>query len=263
MSALAKPDEQVPARRRRAGSRPGVKQNRVHTVVVAGQMRRVKRCSGCGETKIAEPAVDDSGFYVSWYSNGRPCFYTHCKACRSRDRRERMAADPEFAARTKKREREIAQRWRAAHPERSREVSLASYHRRKAADPETINANARLNYRLRKMRKGEPVEPVSLERWRDRAQPRIPASPFSAWLKAYRRSTNLSNAALARQLGMSERRLRSVLAGEYDRVALDVVDRALTNAVEGVYVEGRLILDLGDLYPDLAVRAGRYTTGRD
>jgi hypothetical protein len=82
---------------------------------------------------------------------------------------------------------------------------------------------------------------------------RIPAEPYRGWLLAYREAAHLgTNQALADALGVERRRnVSAILNREYERVAIDVVDRAVMNATLVVYVPslGRTVATLDDLYP--------------
>jgi hypothetical protein len=69
-------------------------------------------------------------------------------------------------------------------------------------------------------------------------------------MTAYYRQRQLpSNLALARELDLVPRRVRAVLDRDFDHVAMDVVDRALCHAVEAVFIGGRWVVTLEDLYP--------------
>jgi hypothetical protein len=161
-----------------------------------------------------------------------------------------MESDPKFAAQLRKRERAATRRWLES-PEnqaKARKACLDYYYRRKASDPESINETARMGYALRQERKGRPVK--SRRTVIDGTQPRIPAEPFRKWLAAYKNLADHStDAMLARELGITERRLRSVLAGEYQNVSLDVVDRALLSAPLTVTLDGRAVVGIDSLYP--------------
>jgi hypothetical protein len=128
--------------------------------------------------------------------------------------------------------------------------SVRAYHERiRQEDPERLREESRLGYALRRERAGKPVRsprPTVI----DGTQPRILAGPFFDWLTAFRDLADLPDEALARSLGMTERRLRSVLAREYERVSMDVVDRALTNAWFVVDVAGRPVVRFDDLYAE-------------
>jgi hypothetical protein len=104
-----------------------------------------------------------------------------------------------------------------------------------------------LGYALRREREGKAVQ--HRETVIDGTSPRIPIESFQEWLKAYQTVTGLDRAELARELGMTERRIGCVLKGEYKKVSLDVVDSALLRAQRAVCVRSEVVVTLDDLYP--------------
>jgi hypothetical protein len=101
---------------------------------------------------------------------------------------------------------------------------------------------------LRALREGRDYRPRRYVI--DGTAPRLPSGPLRAWLVAYRLERGIAEvAALAAELGLVRRRVASLLAGEQESVTLDVVDVALSNAEAVVFLDGRYVLTLDDLYP--------------
>lgn len=120
-----------------------------------------------------------------------------------------------------------------------------TYKRRGASEREA----ARLAEALRRERAGLPRR-EQRQSVVDRTAPREDARSFVAWLRAYQCAARIDSAeALARELGLVERRVRALLAGEQRFVSSDVVSRALTDARIVVSVGGRLVVTYDDLYP--------------
>lgn len=170
---------------------------------------------------------------------------------RKRERHaERMLEDPAYREQHRLRSGRAHDRW-LAKPGNEVKAQRASrdYQRRmRREDPKRVNEDHRLNYALRQERNGKSVRHRTTVV--DFTQPRVEAWRFQAWLVAYSKARKYpSRAVLARELKIGERRIHSVLNGEYRRVALDVVDRALLNARAQVFLHGHWIVTLEDLYP--------------
>ena len=163
---------------------------------------------------------------------------------------ERMASDPEYHRRHNRNSRAATLRMLTDPVKREQYLeSHRQYQRRKRAeDAEAVNEMQRIYYALRQERQGKSVR--RLRTVIDGTLPTVPAVPFARWLAEYARATGLgSSFDIAADLGLNERRVRAVLAGEQCNVALDVVDRALLNARCHVDVNGRTIFTLDDLFP--------------
>ena len=194
---------------------PERRYHRVHVAVVDGVERHVKYCPGCGQEKVAEADAPDSGFYTN-RASGYVTFYRLCKACVSSKRKRARREDPRF------REMETAtrRRWAEKNPERLREAQRDWHRRYRAAHPEEVRELQRISYRLRAERRG--IKPIAgWPKVIDGTRPEEAAPPFVAWLRAYQRARDLPSAeALARELGLVNRRVRSLLAGEQQRVSV-------------------------------------------
>lgn len=255
MSALRKPS-------RRAW-------NPVRVGIRDGRITKLKRCPDCGQEKECRDDVDSEFGIHARRENGSVQTWTPlCKACTRRAQKsyrearaeqinetrrqrhaERMATDPEYREAKRQRNYDSMQRW-LADPENAEKARVASvrYHReRRRRDKAAVNEEARMLYALRADRDGRAVNHRATVI--DGTRPRIPAEPFREWLVAYQRLADLpSDAALARELGMTERRLRSVLAREYRNVSLDIVDKAILTGPLTVELDGRPIVRLDGLY---------------
>jgi hypothetical protein len=171
-----------------------------------------------------------------------------------RAHRARIEADPEWLARERERRaararernsdpirreahRAAARRYRVVHKDRIAANQKRSYERRKK-DPERWQAYLdlqRMNYRLRMERAGKPVRRLVKAQggYRPTAAQhggqieRVPAGPFVGWLE---RTFNghSSSIEMAAKLGISDHRIRDLLSGSQESVALHTVDRALT-----------------------------------
>lgn len=229
-----------------------------------------KTCDECGKEGVATND-SDSDFYVNArHPDGSVrSWRRYCKACdliRIRERRiarrdeinarkreryaERRESDPEFVERMRVQGRERAAQYRR-DPEKGARIRAASrrYHAKATAErPDEVRQSGRMEYALRAERAGRELRRRASVI--DGTGPRIPADLFRRWLQAYKRlADHPTDAALARELGITERRLRSVLSGEYENVSLDVVDRALLTAPLTVELDGRPIVSLECLYP--------------
>lgn len=239
-----------------------------------GRIVLLKVCAGpCGRELVCSPIPEESSFALNGYGpNGTRRWKPLCKTCYrdyQRDYRvkngEHLRAnaraahaarmqDPEYAARLRVQWRETKGRL-VRDPEwktRTREYARLWKARRRAEQPERVNEDQRMYYALRRDREGKTVN----HRWTviDGTQPRIPAAPFRRWILSYAELAELEGNvhALARDLGIEPRRVSSLYAEEYDRVALDVVSRALTNARFIVHLDGRAIVTVDDLYEEEA-----------
>jgi hypothetical protein len=241
---------------------------------------RVKVCSNpeCREVlpaDLAQPAV--AGFYAKRRNGAVIGFQSYCKPCSTRRRREwkdanrevvnakrrawhamKMATDSGYRERHNAASRASNARWLAkpGGVERAR-LAAREYHRRKRqADRDGVNEQARMDYALRMERRGRPAKYHGTVI--DGTRPELPAGPFREWLAAYRRARGLGSAAeLAQELGLVERRVRSQLAGGQASVSVDVVSRALTEARVVVDVGGRTVVTLDDLYTGEPLREKR------
>lgn len=262
MSALRKPEE----RQRRP-------QNLRRAAVRDGRIVMIKSCANCGEDKIASTGPESEFPLNGWKDTKahgpQRRWKSLCKICsaqyerdyrlantehlregarrsyhermqdpayakllrdKAREQKRREARDPVKLARRREREREWKRRQRKLHREK-------------------VNAEQRHQYAVRMERKGRVVRPAKSAI--DGTQPRLPAEVFRRWLVAYDEFfRSESVASLADELGLDPRRINCVLGREYERVAYDVVSRALTNARETVYLDGRMIVTIDDLYDE-------------
>lgn len=139
------------------------------------------------------------------------------------------------------------------------------YNRRRRARYRLRGDLDRLDKALRRMEEGIVPRPRR-GTVVDATSPREPAAPFIAWLRAYGAVRGFGperdeegretwrTEALAIELGLVERRVRSLLAGEQAHVSVDVVSRALTEARIVVSVAGRLVVTLDDLMGSEPIR---------
>lgn len=217
---------------------------------------RVRACSNpeCREVLPADPYdPEGAGFYVNRrLKSGRVVFSTLCKPCLMEQRRRRRREDPVFA----ERERAARARWAAKNQERLRDLRVAWHRRWRAAHREEYRELQRIYYRLRAQRDGRR-EYAGRRRVIDGTRPERPAGPFAEWLAVYRRVRGLSVPEVARELGLVERRVLSLLSGDQAEVSVDVVSRALTEARVVVSVGGRAIVTFDDLYGDEPIRTWR------
>ncbi len=226
---------------------------------------KIKICS-CGFVGICANDPESTDFPIK-SRNPRLSWQPRCRKCQKHFQREyhreyrrrqgdefnakrretyaqRMANDPLYVEVRRKTNRE-AKRRAYAEP-KARERILRNSRKWQRENRDQARESHRLWYTLKREQEGK-----SVRRSRtviDGTAPRIPVEPFQGWLKVYKRARSLSNAELARELCMSERRVRSVLEGEYKHVVLDVVDRALISARTVVYITGQAILRIDDLY---------------
>ena len=218
----------------------------IRVAVRNGEIVRVKRCAACGQDKtVADDETSEfpinlrrHGRVVSWKPECKPCFAARVKRRRLADpemynarRRARYAAQPEE---WRRRRAERAHRWRE---EKLRE------------DPTYFRDELRMRQVLRRTEAGADTHP---RRLRDvsAGRPREDAAAFRSWLTAYKRAMgNPGNTELAATLGIQRTRVRRVLAEKQLLISLDVVDTALLNSSIAVWVNGRAIYVLSDLYP--------------
>lgn len=225
--------------------------HRVHVEVVDGTERHVKFCPGCSQTRVAEDGAPDSGFYVSRRGDGYVSFYRLCRRCLSEARKDARRTDPRF----RQMEYEARQRWMAKpeNRERYRETSNAWQRRYRATHRDEVRERDRMAYRLRAERRG--IKPSNWPKVIDGTRPEVPAAPFVEWLSAYKRARDLGSASdAALELGLGDRRTRSLLSGAQASVSVDVVSRALTEARVVVSVGCRAVVTFDDLYPGVPLK---------
>lgn len=111
----------------------------------------MRRCSGCGDVK---PATLE--FFFSRNTRGRkPALSSRCKTCLAeREKARPPRPKPERTPELKAKVRASAREWRSKNPERSRELSRASYKR----NPE---ATLRGGRKYRAVKKGATTERVT------------------------------------------------------------------------------------------------------
>lgn len=133
----------------------------------------------------------------------------NCKACNAvlcREWRRRRGEDPEKRARQN--------RWLASlDPERKaviRDRQKLWWRRKAGTTPD--------HYREHRPQHGGPT---------------VPAPPFATWLL----TLGSSAAEIARRTELNERRVRSVIGQEQERVELDTVDRALLAVGDGTTLD--------------------------
>lgn len=239
-----------------------------------GKLTQMRRCVGC---PTEGPCLDDSrtvfgvkgrdanGVAIQWSVLCRACYNSEQKARRcaagglqreeQNERRreryhERMSQEIEYRERV----RAAGRSYYANHPE-LREARLEANRRWKARrrkeDAQELRELERIDRALRQERKGIPLrerEGTVI----DSTQPRILVGPFREWLAAYSDAMEFkSDEDLAKDLDMTPRRVHSILDGngEYERVAQDIVDRAIICSTKVVAVNGKEIFCLDDLYP--------------
>lgn len=232
---------------------PGYSQKRayqpVRTRIREGRIERVKYCPGCGIDKLVSEGPE-SEFGIQ-HRSSRTSFKPYCKKCTQARHKARMKSDPEYAARIRANTRKGQQKYLAKPGKReiARAASRNWQRNMRATEQgrQYLNESARLQYALRREREGKPVKHRTTVI--DGTMPRLPMEPFRAYLLAYKEAAGIGGAdSLARELGLNKRRVSSVLAGEYKNVSLDAVDTALINAKWSVYIEGKLIITIDDLY---------------
>lgn len=198
-----------------------------------GTRRLMKRCPRCQRWQER-----DAANYGWLTKKGRRVLDGWCRECRRAEKRAYYRADPE----------------------RSRE-RFRERHRAERKDPERLARRRQINRaaqeRYRKRRKS------LLARYRQQMG-YVRVGPFRSWLEVvYRREVdagpggNWSDAsrtwdALAARLRTSDRRIRSVLNGEQERVHFNIVDAALTYYDRPVTVPELGVVEfIWDLYPEL------------
>lgn len=240
--------------------------------LVDGRPAHIKVCEGpnCGRRGVCLDGPDSDfaikdrgpdGRITAWHPLCKPCYNEaqrvyrlehrdEMNAARRQRHAERMASDPEYARRKRRATRD-AQRRRAQDPaklELMRERSKVWHRRHKAEDPEGVREMDRMYYRLRVERAGGQVAQKPKRGYT--TVPLFPAGPLVAYLVAYKAERGITeNDMLAYDLGLSTRRVRSLLGGEQEKVSVDVISAALTGAVVEPEVDGRVVFVLDDLYP--------------
>lgn len=236
--------------------------------LVDGEVILLRTCLGCGKRGVCREGPDSDFPRNGRTPSGQVAWRTRCRKCMNKQQTEYRKANAErirelnrsgrrrrqAAMTAEDRERQRA-RWREEKRNASPEVKArAAMHKReykrkrRETDRERVNEEERLYYALRREREGR-----TLRRRKtviDNTAPRVEAELFRDWLVAYRDLRGLGIYALAQELGTSERRVRCVLAGEYEKVALHVVDRALLQAKAVVELSGKPIVTLDDLYDE-------------
>lgn len=217
-----------------------------------GKKVLLKRCK-CGRIGLVCDGPE-AEFYMSRRQGKlRPSHL--CKPCMKKHKttrqRERYATDPVLRAYRKAQ----YEKWleKPGNREKAREANRRWRAKKKKEDPEYKREYDRMNYRLRRMRKGQGAREIGpkSKRWLERhSQPRIDGELFRRWLQAYQEAYpyDLTQEELADHLHINQRSVSRLLAGEYERVALDTVDKALLHAVLCVELDGKLIITLDDLY---------------
>ena len=212
-------------------------------------------CLDGPESVFPANTYDERGRATGWRTLCRSCWNAYQREHRQGDVRgqanarrrkrhaERMLSDPEYV---EQRRREANARY-ARDPQRRQRVAAAN-RRWVRTYPKRVRDRDAAYRAARAEREGREYHPRSYVT--DGTAPREPVAAFLAWLVAYRRERCLPDVtAVAKELGLEERGLRRVLSGEYRKVGLDVIDRALLHARIAVRVNGRAIYVLSDLYP--------------
>jgi hypothetical protein len=246
--------------------------HRARVVVRDGREVTVKFCRRCRRTKVVDEFwVNESlpdGTVRTYSALCGVCMAERSRrraATKQRRRRhlkdlalrrarhaERMATDWEYVKRRRVVGRAAAVRWLAkpGNAERARLASVRYHRELRATRREEINEANRMYYHLRREREGKQRR-EGLPSVIDGTRPLVPNDPFRTWLDDYRTTHRLGVAELARVLRIEERRARSVLSGEQANVAVDVVERALTEALAA----NGSITRLDDLYDDEVIVA--------
>jgi hypothetical protein len=203
-----------------------------------------------------------------------------------RVRYERLKSRPESLEAARRSEREYQRRQR----ERAKTDSELAERRRETqrrwlagvrADPERRAerlAVLRMDYRIRRERKGLGVRPRRKLARDDVRLPIVPLEPFARWFDALvvtlgvslnanaRRNGEPTLGELAERFGCSARRLYSVRNRAQRYVSADLVDRALTRMDATLVVdlgangdrEERLVVRFDDLYPGVALNVSPF-----
>jgi hypothetical protein len=153
-----------------------------------------------------------------------------------------MRSDPDKLKHT--RERKAA--WQRAKREQERQRQRP----RSEVELARLREARRALYVARLEREGKTIT-----REKATGRPIADAAPFRQWLQAYGELIGETAAGpIAIDLGLVERRVQSVLFGQQEQVALDVVDRALINSGPQVTLKirgrRRAITSVEDLYPN-------------
>lgn len=205
----------------------------------------------------------EDGSATHWSTRCRKCYNERQNKRRKEASREKTNARRRVRYREKMADPEFAERRRAyglayyyAHPERKLRIQQNQKNwkdRRRKERGEEVRELSRIDRRLRLERDGKTPRKRAVTVV-DLTQPRVPAEPFRRWVAEYSRYSyyDVNSEEFAAELGLHTRRVFSVMSGEFEQVRLDVVSRALTEAQETVYLDGRMIVTIDDLYQEAA-----------
>lgn len=206
-----------------------------------------KTCGNCG---VEQPC--DIHHFASNGGKGTPYSARRmCRRCQSRaavERQQRLLSDPATADAFRLRRNATVRNWSDRHRDR-KHATEKRWRDRMTADPERYEAHkARLrayyaaNAELREKRRRYMrayywrMKRLLTQGWTDEpdyepptTSNRVPSEPFRALLaEMFPHADALEVAAL---LGWDSAHARRVIAGEYDRICLHVVDRLLTEGL--------------------------------
>ncbi len=228
-----------------------------------GEIVRLKYCPGCERIKYVSTSSRTSEFPLNgrkkngsvrgWKPLCKPCYAraakgkrdAHIEQYRARQRAyyQELRENPEWMGFMKV----YAREYRAAR--RKNEPGFAAkelqrhreWKKRKLQEDPTFFTAARQEERRKKREAEEQLAITST------TQPRICAEPFRKWIQAQYARTGTDSLPMI--TGLAQRRIWSIMNGEFQRVSLDLVERALLRAPQ-VYVYGRLIVTISDLYEE-------------
>lgn len=171
--------------------------------------------------------------YAEWLAD--PVLERRLRA-QQRATRDRMKADADSLA--KRRASRLAYYYRNKNRERTE------------AEWAVVRERRRAQYVAARERIGKKVGAEPRTGRGGRA--RVPAEPFRKWLFAYGEWLgDLTAEAIAPELGLVVRRVYSWMYEGQSKVALDLVDQAIAYCPTEITVDGRVIYEIGDLYPEL------------
>jgi hypothetical protein len=133
--------------------------------------------------------------------------------------------------------------WRARNPERAR-ANQRKYYAKMMADPVKHQAfleSRRIAYRLRNEQQGKPMAARQYALGFRQTKVIVDGEPLRDFLRPLVKGGKVRISAIARDVGLSERRIRAVLNGEYKTIDIATADRIL-HALKGP--------PLRSLYPD-------------
>lgn len=196
---------------------------------MSGPIRRT--CSKCGKQRMVGKQIKPAG---------RVCAFCQRE-------RQRVNALRQYHAHKEKR-RKAMREWKRKHPEKQLEYERAHYHRVRQ-DPKRYakyREQARMTYRLRREKQGNPLKPLTPEQYQERygqLEPRtsyLPAEPIRTLLDRRINGDDEALGNFARRSGVDERRLRS-LRSDQPKISLHNADRIAT----------AFDVPLSTLYPEL------------